>query len=179
MLEVEAKVRVPGFDAVRRRLRALGAARADSSGQDDLFFRHPARDFAATDETLRLRRQDGRMALTYKGPKQPSAAKARTEETVPVAADPTTLLGALGFTPAYRLRKEREAWRLGELEVALDSVAGLGSFVEVEALREDAAAAERVVTTALRDLGLADLARESRSYLELALEAGAAGVERV
>ncbi|HLF16943.1 MAG TPA: class IV adenylate cyclase [Candidatus Thermoplasmatota archaeon] len=171
MLEVEAKVRLVEPEGLRRRLRELGARSGAACEQVDVFFSHPARDLASTDEALRLRASAGRLELTYKGPRQPGAVKSREELTVVVDSDPTALLQALGFVPLFRLRKRREAWRLGEAEVALDRLEGLGAFAEVEA------PTTRHVEAALAALGLASLPREAKSYLELALAAGA--VERL
>ena len=42
------------------------------------------------------------------------------------------LLDALGFTQMITVDKIRRQWRLGDVIVAMDIVAGLGSFMEVE-----------------------------------------------
>lgn len=176
MLEVEAKLRLRDRAGLERRLRELGAVAAAPVRQEDTFFRHPARDFAATDEALRLRRAGARLELTYKGPRLAGgAAKARVEHTVVLGSDPTALLAGLGFVPAATLGKSRVAYRLGAVEVAIDDVDGLGAFVEVEATGADREAADRLVEDALRRLGLHGDPREGRSYLELSLaRAGAA-----
>ena len=81
--------------------------------------------------------------------------------------------------PSVRLRKTRQRFRLGLLEVTLDHVDGLGWFAEVEASGADARAAEGAVHAALRELGLAGRPRVERSYLELALAAGASAATRL
>jgi len=183
-LEVEAKVALDGPDALRAALRRLGAEATPAAVEDDAFFAHPARDLAASDEALRLRGahgregERGRFELTYKGPRQPGAHKAREEITVRLADDPTDLLAALGFRVSVRLRKTRERHRLGAVEVTLDHVEGLGWFAEVEALGTDARAAEASVNAALRELGLDGRPRVAASYVELALEAGAPAATR-
>lgn len=169
VLEVEAKLRLRDRAGLERRLRELGAAAGPVQRQEDTFFRHPSRDLAAMDEALRLRRVGARLELTYKGPKQGGATKARVEQTVGLASDPTSLLAALGFTPAATLAKTRVPYRLGHVEVALDAVDGVGDYVEVEATGADRAAADRLVEDALRRLGLERDPRETRSYLELSL----------
>lgn len=179
MLEVETKIRVGEVEAVRRRLAALGAGLEPARVQTDLFFQHPQRDFAATDEALRLRSEEGVLELTYKGPRHESDAKVRDEVNVPVAADPTPLLEALGFRKAAVLRKERASTRVDECRVELDHVAGLGWFLEVEALGDDAPAAAAAVHTTLARLGLEDAPRITDSYLEMALSAGAEGARTV
>jgi adenylate cyclase, class 2 len=169
LLEVEAKLRLRDRAGLERRLRELGANPGPPQRQEDTFFRHPQRDFAASDEALRLRRVGARLELTYKGPKQGGPTKARVEQTVGLAADPTPLLASLGFTPAATLAKTRVPYHLGPVEVALDVVDGVGEYVEVEATGADREAAGKLVEDALRRLGLEREPREARSYLELAL----------
>lgn len=180
-LEVEAKVALDGHEAaalLRATLHRLGAATTPAFMEDDAFFRHPSRDLAAADEALRLRRTASGFELTYKGPRQAGAYKAREERTVRLADDPTALLAALGFRVAARLRKTRERHRLGALEVAVDHVEGVGWFAEVEAMAPDARAGEAAVQSALRELGLDGRPRVAASYVELALAAGSPAAAR-
>jgi adenylate cyclase, class 2 len=178
-LEVEAKVRLDGPEALRAALHRLGAASSPPAVEEDVFFTHPSRDLAAADEALRLRRTEAGFELTYKGPRRKGAYKAREERTVRVGDDPTGLLSGLGFAPSVRLRKQRQRFRLAALEVTLDHVEGLGWFAEVEAMGDDPRSAEAAVRSALRELGLDARPREERSYVELALAAGVAAAERV
>lgn len=171
MLEVEAKLRAQ-HAKVAHRLRGLGAPPGPERVQADRFFRHPQRDFAATDEALRLRVEAGVMELTYKGPREAGDTKVREEHNVPVGADPTPMLRALGFEEGPGLRKHRASATLGGCRVELDRVEGLGEFVEVEATGMDRAAAVAAVERTLHLLGLEDAPRVHQSYLELALAAG-------
>ena len=54
--EVEQKFRVNDMLAVEHALRRLGAHIEPPQLQVDCYFAHPARDFAKTDEALRIRR---------------------------------------------------------------------------------------------------------------------------
>lgn len=173
MLEAEAKARCAHAEA-RARLEERGATLLLREEQRDTYLAHPQRDFAATDEALRLREAGGRVELTYKGRRLDACTKTREELTVRVddAAQAALLLERLGFRAVARVAKRREAWRLGEAEVALDEVQGLGSFVEVELrgeARDAAALAERCLAL-LRELGGQESIRAS--YLELLLAQG-------
>lgn len=176
VLEVEVKLPFPDGDRAQlvQRLLELGATAGPIQHQVDTFFEHPARDLAASDEALRLRRVGARLELTYKGPRLGGSTKARIEHTVQVASDPTALLASLGFAPKANLAKQRRPYHLGPVEVALDTVEGVGSYVEVEATGADREAATKLVEETLRRLGLQGHARERRSYLELALQARSA-----
>lgn len=153
---------------IEARLRALGGDPGAAQRQEDTFFAHASRDLAARDEALRLRRVGPRLELTYKGPRLPGPDKARVEHNVQVASDPTALLAALGFQASATLSKVRTPYRLLGVEVAIDEVAGVGTYLEVEATGADREAASRLVEAALRHLGLAGAPREPLSYIELA-----------
>lgn len=137
MYEVELKVRAD-HPVVRERLGALGATHRRSVRQVDAYFDAPHRDFGETDEALRLRREsDGAgetSVLTYKGPLVEAESKTREEHETAVADgdEARAIAEALGFTVAATVAKDREIYALDGYTVALDTVDGLGEFVEVE-----------------------------------------------
>jgi adenylate cyclase, class 2 len=183
MLEVEMKFSDVDFARLERELRD-GGAREDAARDDsDYYFNAPDRDFARTDEALRLRRIGKANFVTYKGPKRDAQTKTRTEIEVPladseqVAEEFARLLQHLGYRPVRNVRKRRRVfhWERGgySLEVCLDDVAGLGHFAEIEiqAPEEDLEAARKVLLETANALGLTNT--ERRSYLELLLAKGA------
>jgi len=190
--EVEQKFRVADTAAVERRLVALAARFRDPVEQVDRYFNHPCRDFARTDEALRLRRTGAEVMVTWKGPRIDTATKTRLEmelglaQAAPLPGGPqggqatidrwTELLEALGFRRvrdvAKRRRPARVPWQGTEVEVALDTVAGLGDFLELE-LQSGAGEvpqATACIAALARELGCT--APERRSYLELLIAAG-------
>ena len=179
-IEVEVKVPVADLAAVESGLSGLGASIGKAKQEIDVYYEHPARDFAATDEALRIRRRGPNGYITYKGPKLDATTKTRREIDLALPDDPTAadryaeLLEALGFRPRAEVRKRRRkamvAWQGREVEVSLDDVAGLGTFVELELLTppEDVAMARECLLALAARLGLSG--SERRSYLELLLE---------
>jgi adenylate cyclase class 2 len=178
-IEVEQKFPVDDPDELVRRLLALGVSRGETHDQVDSYFAHPQRDFAASDEALRLRRVGERNYLTYKGPKLDVTTKTRHEIEVELAAgqeaarDAVGLLAALGFKPVAEVRKRRIhyalPWAGREIGVSIDRVAGLGDFVELEIMvqQEELETARRAIAEVSRRLDLSN--SERRSYLELLL----------
>ena len=83
-IEVEQKFAVDDHREIQRRLEQLGAHEAGGVEQVDRYFNHPARDFAQTDEALRLRRVGEANFVTYKGPKLDAATKTRREIELPL-----------------------------------------------------------------------------------------------
>jgi adenylate cyclase class 2 len=185
VLEVEMKFPVADFATLERRLAEWGA-RADAPRLDaDHYVNAPDRDFARTDEALRLRRIGPANFITYKGPKRDAQTKTRTEIEVPLADGDTAaegflrILTHLGYRPVAVVRKRRRIlhleWASFPLEVCLDEVEGLGAFVELEILTpEDRLEEARAVILRLAaEFGLTD--SERRSYLELLLAKASRG----
>lgn len=132
MIEVEVKVRAD-HSKVRPVLEKIGAGKIGIEEQSDTYFAAPYRDFAKTDEALRIRSLGGQAVLTYKGPKLDKVSKTREELETPVdGVTAAKIFSALGFSEAGAVRKKREVFRAGEITVCLDTVEGLGEFLEVE-----------------------------------------------
>ena len=180
MVEVEMKFPVADFAPLERKLVAWGATKVKTRQEEDHYFNAPDRDFAQTDEALRLRRVASSNFLTYKGPKLDPQTKTRTEIEVPLAPGEeaaeamTQLLNHLGYRPVAVVLKERRVFqtkRQGfDLEICLDEVKDVGRFAELEILAPDDRLdqARKVLQTAAAELGLT--ASERRSYLELLLQ---------
>jgi adenylate cyclase class 2 len=157
----------------------LGATTAGCREEADLYFTHPARDFARTDEALRLRRRGEVNLITYKGPKIDSATKTRSEIELPLEPGQASLgswralLEALGFQGVAEVRKSRRKmhvpWQGRSVEASLDTVEHLGTFVELELIAEadGLEPAKACILSLAQTLGLT--ASERRSYLELLL----------
>ena len=176
-LEVEQKFRVADPTELSARLTQLGATSHGEIEQRDTYYAHPARDFAKTDEALRIRRVGDENYVTYKGPKLDSTTKTRHEIELPIASAVQfgELLEALGFAPVADIAKRRRIMRVERtpisIEVALDTIIGLGNFVELEIVAEpaDLDAARTKIAQLASELGLTD--SERRSYLELLIAA--------
>jgi adenylate cyclase class 2 len=179
MLEVEAKYRMADWDQVRKTLADWGAV-ADPPREDtDHYFNAPDRDFARTDEAVRLRRISQSNYLTYKGPKKDTDTKTRTEvelrlaDGADAAATAVRLLTGLGYRPVAVVTKSRQVYRLSrggfELEVCFDDVGAVGRFVELEIQASESQfdAAKAVLLETAASLGLTE--QERRSYLQLLL----------
>lgn len=173
MIEVEVKVRAE-HARIRSFLEASGAEKVKVEEQSDIYFAAPHRDFAKTDEALRIRTLNEKSILTYKGPKLDAVSKTRKEfETFVDEENATLILHALGFSEAGTVRKVREVYRVGEITVCLDSVEGLGEFLEVEivvGVESELEASRTRLFEFLAKLGLGESDSIRTSYLELVLE---------
>jgi adenylyl cyclase CyaB, putative len=195
--EVELKLRAD-HESVREALDDAGASLDRRVRQVDTYYDAPHRDFAETDEALRLREETRKRVgasggqapgdhsdvadaepttrVTYKGPLVEAESKTREEhETEVVDGDEAAgVLAGLGFEPAAVVEKDRTFFELDGYTVSLDRVDGLGEFVEVEAetAASDAVAEVREgAADVFRDLGLDPDDQIRTSYLGLLLDA--------
>ena len=106
--EVEQKFRVANPADLERPPGGAGRRIRSAPVAGRLLLRPSARDFAATDEALRIRRVGDANFVTYKGPKLDQSTKTRREIEVPLAdgeqpaADFGNLLVGAGLSPGGR-----------------------------------------------------------------------------
>lgn len=177
--EVEQKFRLSDATALATALRDLGATEFETIEQVDTYLAHPSRDFAATDESYRMRRVGDENFVTYKGPKIDATTKTRREIelTLPdgavYAEDFKRLQEVLGFRIVAEVRKTRQKtsvpWRETSVEVVIDDVTGVGLYAELEIVADESEVetAKAHLASLAGELGLHET--ERRSYLELLL----------
>lgn len=166
-VEIEAKLKVDSLGAVEEKLSQIGGEFIEQQRQIDSYFDDAEGSFKAGDGALRIRRQQAgevsKVYLTYKGPKAADNFKKRDEIDIEVddADKAEEMLCALGYSKAISFEKKRGLWRLGNCTVALDEVALLGNFVEIEGSDD-----ERIADVQRR-LGLTGLKHIPKSYASL------------
>ena len=177
--EVEQKFVVSDVQLLIDRLAELKAQEMNTELHVDTYLAHPCRDFRVTDEAFRLRQYNSQACVTYKGKRLPGNVKTRPEIELPIrqADIPQWLemMQNLGFQPKPEVRKTRRVFSLkisGQQPfiVALDEVARLGFFAEIELIVVDIAMlddARSRIETLSQSLGLTQI--QPRSYLSLLL----------
>ena len=176
MIEVEVKAHAPtDFDVLEEKLSKLGAIRIRDEYQEDTYFNAPHRDFAQTDEALRIRKiknnDSEEIYITYKGAKMDDVSKTRKEIEMRVedpfkAAD---IFKNLSFRPVATVSKNRIIYSLRGLIITLDEVHGVGNFVEIEKEVEEGEKTDgalKAIFATYSEIGIED-GFERRSYLEL------------
>lgn len=139
-LEIEVKYLDADHDALRLRLRELGAQCLGRWFEANMVYDDAKRSLKAQGTLLRLRQKGERFVLTLK------RASAQTSQTAKIYEEHETgiadtaglrgILEGLGYLPALRYEKIREKWTLHGCEVCLDTLP-FGLFVEIEGSEAD------------------------------------------
>ncbi len=195
-LEVEVKFHLRDKKKYEEDLIKLGAQYVMDINHTDTYFKLPKgqRDFAKTDEALRLRRieeYDKDVAdtlelkksadLTYKGPKIDTETKTR-KELVATIDDPDNLkkiLTSIGIRPILTLQKNRRLYTLDfntlHIEILIDKIEHLeGYYSECEIIANDEEEMEdgkKVIFGMMEKLGYSKEDSILTSYLELVIMA--------
>ena len=175
MIEVEVKAKIKSFDEMRKRLDDINAVKVKTEHQEDRYFNSPVRDFAQTDEALRIRQtksdEKHNLFITYKGPKIDAKSKTREEVEMGIedADKASKIFENLGFKEVRTVVKDREYYKYENYEISLDNVHGLDPYMEIEISLEDNSdysKAQESIFELFEKLGITD-GFERTSYLEL------------
>ncbi|MDF3293064.1 class IV adenylate cyclase [Streptomyces silvisoli] len=182
LIEVERKRQLPdGGERLAGLLADLGWEAGPPVAEVDTYYSRSDVNYLETIECLRVRRRGESAELTYKPPSDEETHGAthvisKPETNVVLgpgqAAAAEQLLECVGMRQLVRVEKCRTVYRHAayrEVVVAVDTVAGVGSFVEVEVLSTDAAAATELVGQVETQLDLLDSPAVDLPYRDLAL----------
>jgi adenylate cyclase class 2 len=172
-LEREIKLRFDSADEAREAIVACGATpMLGRRLQEDSLLDTDEEDLRRRRCVLRVRMENGKSRLTFKGPVQPGLMKVR-EEIETVVGDGDILLRVLkelGLHVWFRYEKYREEFAFEDVIVAIDETP-VGVFVEIEG-------SEQGINTTAEALGRreADYIQDSYRGLFLKLR-GAFGLD--
>lgn len=143
MIEVEVKLPVSELDMVKAEILKMGFKEAAFIQERDTYFDNAGGDIRANDEALRVRETKDyltgkiRAQMNFKGRKLDDRTMTRQELETGVENGEVCrkILQAAGFIPAApEVVKERVMLQKDNVTACLDSVHGLGEFLELEIL---------------------------------------------
>ena len=186
MIEVEIKLKIDSREKIIEKLESQGFKRGDTVIETDMYFNGNDHDFRKTDEALRIRKTvslDGNIlipdtdsteliTLTYKGPKLDDISMSRKELWVNVEDFDAmkTILKSLHFRPVRPVIKKRTYYHGEEMVACVDSVEGLGDFIELEIMVDDEQGREKalsIIELELNSLGFKMADTTTTSYLSM------------
>ncbi|MHA1310984.1 MAG: class IV adenylate cyclase [Candidatus Helarchaeota archaeon] len=175
MIEVELKVPIADKNMIAGELKKIGFVFKKSIIQNDTYFQHPIRDFAKTDEALRIRETPEEVFLSYKGPKLDEITK--TREEIEISFDNSKnlkkIFEKIGFKKVIVINKTRELFEMDEIKAAIDIVEHLGAFLELEILcenKETMPDKRETLFSILKKINISQNSIIRKSYLELLLK---------
>ncbi len=143
--------------------------------QIDEYFSPAHRNFTEVrpvKEWLRLRDSGGKYSITYKNWHFDESGKSNYcdeyENKIEDLVQLKKILDVLNFKPVVKVDKLRKTWTYRDYEVAVDSVKGLGDFVEIEYIGKNEKADPKKITEEmvnfLKDVGCGKIERNYVGY---------------
>ena len=145
MIECEIKLKIEDINTVKEKLLSLGFKECDSVTETDTYFDNEKNDIRLNDQALRIRETinhtNGNIfcQINFKDKKFDNNSMSRPEYESEVASAETILkiLSCLGYSPVSpKVRKERIFLQEHSITACLDTVDGLGDFLELEVIVE-------------------------------------------
>lgn len=138
MREIEIKARVTNKSKLLIAFANKKIELSDPIVQHDVvYFVEGTKDNAPNSVWLRLRTENRtKFILTLKKQHRGGLDSIEHETVVANANEVKGIIGALGFTPYSDLTKTRQKTKIGDVEICLDEIQGLGTFIEAEKLTE-------------------------------------------
>jgi len=168
MKEIEVKARISNKPQLLEKLAALGCElSAPITQRDQIFVPHGVTVPTPPGvNVLRIRQQDGATIFTLKQAISNQLDCLERELGIDDPAAMADIFKLLGFEESSRVNKTRQKGLYNGLEICVDSVEGLGDFIEVEKLSEDAdsAAVQAELFAFLKTLGVQESDRVYDGY---------------
>lgn len=142
MREIEVKAKINDLPKLLKRCREQGILLSDSEREVDTLFSVIPNFYEEREKGIlpigltRVREKgNGEVTITYK--KHQTGIhldKVEYEVTTSDAKNAKAIFEAIGLIPILVMEKTRQKAHIGEYEVCLDEVAGLGTYIEIEKL---------------------------------------------
>jgi len=164
--EIEIKIKVSDLTLVEQLLAEAGCMLGGPVVQEDTIYINydrPFIEFKTGDVFLRIRKSNGKNLFTFKQGEEMNSIERETE--VENAEQLHDILTFLGFRPEVQVRKTRRKGAWKQYEVCLDTVDGLGSFIELEKITdEESGEVQDQMITDLASLGIESKERVLNGY---------------
>ncbi len=136
LVNYEFKARLRDEARVRAALKRLRSRYVGTDRQTDTYYRVPAG---------RLKVREGKIEnalIFYRRTNSPRARSSAVEMMLLAPRNPLRAILSEALTPQVVVSKRREIYFVGNVKIHLDRVAGLGKFLEVEAMSRSRALAK-------------------------------------
>lgn len=135
--EIEIRTQIDDSEKAIAKLLKNGFKEKDKSEQIDMMFDFPDGQLFKSGQKIRIRVENNRAVLTYKGGfKGDDSASRRIELDIPLEAssvkDAENFLTSIGYPLLFQVRKERRLLTRGGVKATFDDWPIIGSLLELE-----------------------------------------------
>ncbi len=174
--EIEVKARVKDFSSIKKHLEDLGCVWSEAIIQNDEIFMIKGISFENIklgDPALRIRQTKDKIYFTLKKTQSNHLDKIEREVEVSDAVIMRDALGYMDYYSVAEVNKTRVKTHYKDIEICLDEVKGLGSFIEAEKITgDDAVETQAELFKFLETLGVKKEDEVKKGYDWLVYEAG-------
>ena len=171
MREIEVKAKVHDLNELLKRASELGIKLSNPIIQQDQTYAPTVSHDDPNWNIFRIRKQGGRIILTmkYRASTRPRD-NYELETDISNEADIIQILNRLGYSPGVCINKTRRIASYKDMEICIDKVEALGTYIEVEKMTEDNVDVDKVqdyLWHQLLELGIREGDRETKGYSTL------------
>lgn len=154
-------------DFPRKRLHSMGFNDLGIVSQEDTYYTSSAWTVPYFDELMRIRMENGKYFLAYKGPAAGNLMRMKPKIEFEVEPSLKEALEKLGYKEVLTFSKKRELF-LGEgVELAIDTIKGKITIIEFRTPNPDG---ESQIFSLIKKLGINTQSVTKKSYLELMID---------
>lgn len=176
MKEVEVKARVVDFTPIIQKLEDLGCTISKPVTQEDHIYIHNSLTFDNFPKhgiVLRVRRQGQKAFFTLKQSQSNELDSLEHETIIEKPEEIEHILKLLDYKKTLDVTKKRRKTHFKDMEICLDDVKGLGTFIEVERLtNDDSEKVQDELFAFLKTLGIREEDRFTQGYDSLIIQLG-------
>jgi adenylate cyclase, class 2 len=168
MREIEVKARLQNKELFLQKAAEKGITFGDPIVQEDTTYETEIPKDDPRWNIFRIRKQGDKLILTMKYKASSRSRDNHERETTIADADQVAgMLERVGYTYGIQIRKSRQIAHYNDLELCLDEIDKLGSFVEVEKLTSEEADVDAIqaeLWNLLLELGVSSEDRTHKGY---------------
>jgi len=151
----------------QKQLEELGFKKVANVFQEDTYYVAPTWQAPYSDELMRIRKENGKYFLAYKGPISGGLLRIKPKIEFEVEPSLRDALEKLGYKKVLSLYKRRERLLGAGVELVIDRIEKDGNFLE---FRTPDPQGESQIMEYLKKLGISRRTITKKSYLELMLD---------
>ena len=169
-MEIETKFKTDNLGELKEKLINIGASFSEEVVQIDEWFmpEHKLNDVQRPgDWIIRIRDVNGEYSVTLKGLTDKTGVWIEHELKIDNPDEMRKIFETMKLKKFLVLKKKRICGKVEGFEVCLDDVEGLGKYLEVEIISDDADDGKAKIDELRKKLGIDDDAVEHRGYVAI------------